>query len=178
MATMSETTTIELTPLPALNNPGSDAGAARLGSTRRRIFDVAPSNILSKATRALLTTLIVCANLVQFISNFVTIAAGTAFTRDFGRKSGPGQANWMPASFSVTQGAFVLISGRLGAVYGHQRILLLGGAILAVFSVANAFCGSYEELRGHARPDGRRRRARHAQRRRHDHHHAAPGPLP
>lgn len=113
MATMSGTTTstVELTPLPALiNNPGStptanatatvDAGAARLGSARRRrIFDVAPSNILSKATRALITTLIICANVVQFISNFVTIAAGTTFTRDFGRKSGPGQANWMPASY-------------------------------------------------------------------------------
>ena len=108
MATVSETTTtVELTPLPALNNngPGStptaDAGTARLGSSsrRRRIFDVAPSNILSKATRSLITTLIIFANVVQFVSNFVTIAAGTTFTRDFGRKSGPGQANWMPASY-------------------------------------------------------------------------------
>lgn len=112
MATVSgtTTTTVDLTPLPALNNiPGStpttpitattDAGPARLGSTRRRIFDVAPSNILSKASRTLITTLIICANVVQFISNFVTIAAGTTFTRDFGRKSGPGQANWMPASY-------------------------------------------------------------------------------
>ncbi|KAK8100866.1 major facilitator superfamily-domain-containing protein [Apiospora kogelbergensis] len=154
MATVSETTTtVELTPLPALNNPRSNPAAAtaaaetaRLGSTRQRIFDVAPSNILSKATRSLITTLIILANVVQFVSNFVTIAAGTTFTRDFGRKSGPGQANWMPASYSLTQGAFVLISGRLGAVYGHQRILLLGGAIIVVFSIANAFCASYESF--------------------------------
>ncbi|KAK8046733.1 hypothetical protein PG996_014797 [Apiospora saccharicola] len=157
MATVTGITTanVELTPLPALNNPGStptattiaDVGTARLGSTRqRRIFDVAPSNILSKASRTLITTLIICANVVQFISNFVTIAAGTTFTRDFGRKSGPGQANWMPASYSLTQGAFVLISGRMGAVYGHQRILLLGGVIIVVFSVANAFCGTYESF--------------------------------
>lgn len=107
MATVSETTTtVELTPLPALNNPRSNPAAAtaaaetaRLGSTRQRIFDVAPSNILSKATRSLITTLIILANVVQFVSNFVTIAAGTTFTRDFGRKSGPGQANWMPASY-------------------------------------------------------------------------------
>lgn len=40
----------------------------------------------------------------------------------------------------------MLISGRLGAVYGHQQILLLGGAIIAVFSVVNAFCTTYNSF--------------------------------
>lgn len=44
---------------------------------------------------------------------------------------------------SLTQSTFVLISGRLGAVYGHKQTLLLGGAIISVFSLANAFTKTY-----------------------------------
>lgn len=46
-------------------------------------------------------------------------------------------------NYSLTQSAFVLISGRLGAIYGHLRLLLLGGAIFIVFSLCNAFCTTY-----------------------------------
>lgn len=44
---------------------------------------------------------------------------------------------------SLTQGTFVLISGRLGAVYGHKQTLLLGGAIISIFSLATAFTKTY-----------------------------------
>jgi MFS family permease len=44
---------------------------------------------------------------------------------------------------SLTQSAFVLISGRLGAVYGHSTLLQIGGAIIVVFSLINAFCTTY-----------------------------------
>lgn len=46
----------------------------------------------------------------------------------------------------LTQSAFVLVSGRLGAVFGHKRLLLLGGAIIVVFSLVNAFCTTYESF--------------------------------
>ncbi|KKY15469.1 putative efflux pump antibiotic resistance [Diplodia seriata] len=52
----------------------------------------------------------------------------------------------MAAAYSLTQSAFVLVSGRLGAVYGHKRMLLLGGAIIVVFSLINAFCTTYESF--------------------------------
>ncbi|KAJ8104359.1 major facilitator superfamily domain-containing protein [Lipomyces tetrasporus] len=54
----------------------------------------------------------------------------------------------VPSKFrlSLTQSAFVLVSGRLGAVYGHQKLLLLGGAIIVVFSTANAFCNTYDSF--------------------------------
>ncbi len=45
---------------------------------------------------------------------------------------------------SLTQSGFVLISGRLGAVYGHQRILILGGAVMAFFSLLNGFSTRYD----------------------------------
>jgi len=44
----------------------------------------------------------------------------------------------------LTQSAFVLISGRLGAIYGYQRLLFLGGGIMALFSLANGLVTRYD----------------------------------
>ncbi len=41
----------------------------------------------------------------------------------------------------LTQGTFVLISGRLGDVYGYRKLVLAGGAWLAITTLASAFCG-------------------------------------
>jgi MFS family permease len=40
----------------------------------------------------------------------------------------------------LTQGAFVLVSGRIGAVYGHKKIVLVGGAWWTFWSLINGFC--------------------------------------
>ena len=70
----------------------------------------------------------------------------------------PAQAGWFAASYPfvvpniyldiiltvmsrLTHGTFVLISGRLGAIYGHKYILMLGGMWWTVWSLINAFCG-------------------------------------
>ncbi len=37
----------------------------------------------------------------------------------------------------------MLISGRLGAVYGHRNVLICGAVWLVVWSLANGFCTSY-----------------------------------
>lgn len=41
----------------------------------------------------------------------------------------------------LAQGTFVLISGRLGDVYGYRELVLAGGAWLAITTLASAFCG-------------------------------------
>lgn len=40
----------------------------------------------------------------------------------------------------MTQGTFVLMSGRLGDVYGHRKLLLGGGAWLVLCAFLSAFC--------------------------------------
>ncbi|KAH8194413.1 hypothetical protein TruAng_011420 [Truncatella angustata] len=107
-----------------------------------RAFDAVPS--MAQSSRATITLLIVCANTIQFISNSITFTGGLSITQDLGGKAGPGQANWMPASYPLTQSAFVLITGRLGAIYGHKRLTILGCCIFGVFSLVNAFCTNYE----------------------------------
>lgn len=46
-------------------------------------------------------------------------------------------------NLSLTQGTFVLVSGRLGAVYGHKNVRLAGGAWFIVWSVVNGFCNNF-----------------------------------
>lgn len=40
----------------------------------------------------------------------------------------------------------MLISGRLGAVYGHQYLTLAGCLIFSVFTLTNGFCTTYESF--------------------------------
>ena len=49
------------------------------------------------------------------------------------------KASWIAASYPLTQGAFVLISGRLGAVYGHKRLLILGCAWWVLWIIATPY---------------------------------------
>ncbi|GKZ47048.1 hypothetical protein AbraIFM66951_010389 [Aspergillus brasiliensis] len=44
---------------------------------------------------------------------------------------------------SMTQGTFVLMSGRLGDVYGHRELLLAGGAWLSLCTLISAFCSNF-----------------------------------
>ena len=47
------------------------------------------------------------------------------------------------AFLSLTQGTFVLVSGRLGAVFGHKNMLFLGGTVFAVSTLINGFVSNY-----------------------------------
>jgi len=50
----------------------------------------------------------------------------------------PGEESWFVASYSLTFGTFILISGRLGDIIGHKRMLAFG---YAWFGVWAAFAG-------------------------------------
>ena len=50
------------------------------------------------------------------------------------------QGNLVLTLRRLTQGTLVLISGRLGDVYGHRELLLAGGAWLSITTLASAFC--------------------------------------
>ncbi|KAH8811053.1 major facilitator superfamily [Xylogone sp. PMI_703] len=76
------------------------------------------------------------------ISNMIGLAAGLEISKILGAPTGPGKANWVAASYPLTQGTFVLISGRLGAVYGHKTILFVGGAWFVLWSLINGFVNS------------------------------------
>ncbi|KAE8327936.1 MFS general substrate transporter [Aspergillus sergii] len=108
--------------------------------------DVEATAGLSRGRKVMVIILILLCNLIQYTSMFSTVAGGYEFSKRLGVDTGPGKANWMAAAYGLTQSAFVLISGRLGAIYGHQKLLLLGGIIIIVFSICNAFCNTYDSF--------------------------------
>ncbi|KAI2622363.1 MFS general substrate transporter [Hypoxylon sp. NC1633] len=107
----------------------------------QRIFDVAPLNVANKNRRLVTTTLIVACNLMQMICNIIGVTGGLEISRRLGVSGA--HANWLGASYPLTQGTFVLVSGRFGAVYGHKNMLLLGSFILVVFTLACGFCDNF-----------------------------------
>lgn len=47
----------------------------------------------------------------------------------------PGELAWLIAGYSLTVGTFILMSGRLGDLFGYKRMLLIGYAWFAVWSM-------------------------------------------
>lgn len=70
---------------------------------------------------------------------------GAAVARGLGAPPGADTTlsqTWFIASYSCTVGAFVLVTGRLGDLYGRKYIFLLGWAWLAVCNIAAGFSPS------------------------------------
>ncbi|SPO06328.1 related to aminotriazole resistance protein [Cephalotrichum gorgonifer] len=142
----TRTVAVELTELPARDT--LESGLATPSGlvtpmNEARTFAVDQFHGLTRSRRVLIMGLVIMVNLVQFVSNFTTVSAGFTFSELLGRDVGPGQANWLAAAYSLTQGAFVLISGRLGTIYGHQRTLLAGAGIFTLFTFMNAWSNNY-----------------------------------
>ncbi|KAK5655899.1 hypothetical protein OQA88_5438 [Cercophora sp. LCS_1] len=53
-----------------------------------------------------------------------------------------GNLSWFSAAYSMTVGTFILPAGRLGDIYGHKIIFLVGWAWFGVWSLAAGFCTS------------------------------------
>lgn len=71
----------------------------------------------------------------------VTINGGTATGKPFGIENNPGELSWLTAGFSLTVGTLILISGRLGDMYGYKLLYGIGYAWFCVFSLACGFTG-------------------------------------
>ncbi len=54
----------------------------------------------------------------------------------------PGEESWFIAGYSLTVGTFILFSGRLGDTFCHKKILVVGFAWFALWSVV-AGCAAY-----------------------------------
>jgi MFS family permease len=80
----------------------------------------------SQERKIILMVFLVLTQLVQMIHFGAGINSSLSIAKSLG--ASPIQATWIAASYPLTQGTFVLIGGRLGAVYGHKNILAAGCA--------------------------------------------------
>jgi MFS family permease len=53
----------------------------------------------------------------------------------------PGEQSWFIAGYSLTVGTFIMISGRIGDIFGHKRVFAFGYAWLGVWSCFAGFSG-------------------------------------
>ncbi|KAF7587679.1 hypothetical protein BBP40_006864 [Aspergillus hancockii] len=109
--------------------------------TGQPVFERVPSHGTTQTRRLAVTTLLILANLVQMTVNFAGIAGGSSLIHAMGAKES--YASWIAASYGLTQGTFVLMSGRLGDVFGHRKLLLIGGAWLCLCTFIGAFCDHF-----------------------------------
>ncbi|TVY58742.1 putative MFS-type transporter, partial [Lachnellula suecica] len=86
--------------------------------------------------------MIVLAQLLQMIPFGTGISASLAIAHELGGNDQPTQIPTLIPTCRLTQGAFVLIGGRIGAVFGHKNTLLAAGVWWVIFSLVSGFMKS------------------------------------
>ncbi|PON22086.1 hypothetical protein TGAM01_v208960 [Trichoderma gamsii] len=89
---------------------------------------------------ALISAAIVLTQLVQMIPYGAGINGGLEIGKRVGAT--PAESAWIVASYPLTQGAFVLMGGRLGAVYGHKNTVVAAAVIWVIFHLVSGFMRS------------------------------------
>ncbi|ANB11103.1 Amf1p [Sugiyamaella lignohabitans] len=89
---------------------------------------------ISYSREYLLILVIISAQLMTQAS----VAQGLSIGREIGlhfNTTDAGQLSWYVAGFSLTAGTFIVSSGRLGEIYGHKNLFVIGYAWLFVFTL-------------------------------------------
>ncbi|KAF4420174.1 putative MFS-type transporter [Colletotrichum fructicola] len=88
-----------------------------------------------------------CIILCQFIQT-IPLGAGINGGLNMAQELGvsPAFAIWIIASYPLTQGTFVLMGGRVGAVYGHKKTAAAGGILWVIFHLISGFMRSITSL--------------------------------
>lgn len=100
-----------------------------------------PSNLSQRRQKAV-AILLILANFVPMISFGAGMGGGLHIASSLGVTE-LSQASWIAASYPLTAGAFILMSGRVGSIYGHARVLLLGAAWWIIWSLISGFCDNF-----------------------------------
>ncbi|CAD6588673.1 MAG: hypothetical protein ASARMPREDX12_003407 [Alectoria sarmentosa] len=128
--------------LPSIRAKNGETGVEAPKSPPPEYRKQEQDSSIGQACKRAIAVLIVLTNLVPMISFGLGIGGGLIIGKSLG-VDGPSQAAWIPASYSLTSGAFVLMTGRLGSIYGHKNVLLSGAAWWIVWSFINAFCDNF-----------------------------------
>ncbi|GME31725.1 MFS-type transporter [Neofusicoccum parvum] len=89
-------------------------------------------------------TIVVMAQLVTQMNLGNTIIQVRSVAHGLGVGDNAAQESWFVASYSITVGAFVLVTGRLGDIYGIKMLWLIGWIWLSIFSLLCGFCDYFD----------------------------------
>ncbi|KAE8341758.1 hypothetical protein BDV24DRAFT_150881 [Aspergillus arachidicola] len=116
------------------NDPNDDPGA--LTHTETTLSAVVPPK---EMWREILFIVVVC--MAQFMTQAglcISIAPVYLIGKSF-QTSIPGELSWFAAAYSLTVGTFILICGRLGDVFGHRLMFIIGFAWFGLWSLLAGF---------------------------------------
>ncbi|VDC04336.1 unnamed protein product [Peniophora sp. CBMAI 1063] len=131
------------TQTPALDSFASESRTVSLSGTREATEAKAlEHHELPMSHKLVIMASVVGTQLIQTISFGAGIVASLTLSTQLGAPS-PASAAWIAASYPLTQGAFVLPGGRLGAIYGHKNMMIFGGVIWVAFTLGSAFAPSF-----------------------------------
>ncbi|KIV86497.1 hypothetical protein PV11_02108 [Exophiala sideris] len=146
---LSERPTASINPtrpgnLDAIGRTGSrvsGAASANVSGSADQAEQHASMGTMSSLRRNLIAAMIVFSNLVQMTIGFAGVGGGFQLGKILGVDIST--STWIAASYGLTQGAFVLIAGPIGAVYGHKRLLIYGTLWLGVCNLVCGFCNNF-----------------------------------
>ncbi|KIV81360.1 hypothetical protein PV11_03551 [Exophiala sideris] len=92
---------------------------------------------LTKSRELIIAVSIVLTQFVQMIPFGAGITAAVAIGKDLGADQYA--SAWIAASYPLTQGAYVLMGGRLGQIYGHKNVLMAAGAWWVILTLISGF---------------------------------------
>lgn len=90
---------------------------------------------ISRAREILLIITLSTTQAVQEACLGIVIAGLRPIAESFGVEGDSAQQSWFAAAYALTVGTFVLPAGRLGDVYGHKNLVLIGWLWFSVWSV-------------------------------------------
>ncbi|KIW70364.1 hypothetical protein PV04_02639 [Phialophora macrospora] len=99
---------------------------------------------LTRARGLLLATTIVLTQFVQMVPFGAGINGALAIGKDLGATEF--SSAWIAASYPLTQGAFVLMGGRLGMIFGHKNMVVMAGVWWVIFSLVSGFTRNFIAL--------------------------------
>ncbi|CCG22997.1 hypothetical protein CORT_0D01490 [Candida orthopsilosis Co 90-125] len=74
-------------------------------------------------------------------ANAQTMVNSVVLGKAFNVADNAGQVSWFSAAISLTVGTFILVSGRLGDLYGYKKLYIIGYLWFGVFSLLCGFTG-------------------------------------
>lgn len=132
----------EPSPTPLSDDANSADGDGDHDSADQEDLAAQPSNVESiwvaetmSLPREVAFVTVVCA--AQFATQFAlggTLNILHVIGDSYGMTQ-PGQLSWLIAGYSLTVGTFILFSGRLGDAFGYKKMLIIGYAWFALWSM-------------------------------------------
>ncbi|KAJ6045218.1 uncharacterized protein N7446_003420 [Penicillium canescens] len=112
---------------------GNDEALTRLETSQSQISP--PDSLL----REVIFVAVVC--MAQFMTQAglcISIAPVHIIGRSFGTTN-PANLSWFAAAYSLSVGTFILVAGRLGDLYGHRRMFVIGFCWFGLWSLLAGF---------------------------------------